>query len=52
MQHDAPLTRFLGDLIRTRDGRLTMADIRKRWSAGEYRGVRDDWAKKYVEMVR
>lgn len=30
-------------------GTLSKAEIRQKWAAGEYRGVKPEWAKGYME---
>ena len=42
---DFPATRFLQDAIRMDQGRLSKAEIRRKWAAGEYAGAPADYAK-------
>lgn len=43
-----PLTAYLCALIDVAEGRATKASVRDRWKAGEFKGVRQDWATEYA----
>lgn len=47
-----PLTDYICALIEVQMGRTTMDAVRARWKAGEFKGVRDDWAKAYADLHR
>ena len=48
----APLTAFLCDLIDIQERRITKDEVRARWKAGKYRGVKPDYAAWAMGMVR
>lgn len=48
---DAPLTRYLCALIEVSEGKCTADKLRERWKAGEFKGVRNDWAAIYAARL-
>lgn len=48
----SPITLFLCDLIDVQERRITKQEMRKRWQAGKYLGVKPDYAKWAMEAVR
>jgi len=44
-----PATRFVCDVARFRMGAMTKGQLRKNWAAGDYAGVRPDYAKWAME---
>ena len=46
----SPLTKYLCDLIGIQRGSLTARQVRQRWKAGAYIGVRSDWATAYAKQ--
>lgn len=51
-QRDFPLTRYLCALIEVSEGKCTAERLRERWKAGEFKGVRNDWAAEYAARFR
>lgn len=48
----APLTEYLCDLIDLQAGKIDKEEMRRRWTAGKYRGVKSDYAAWAMGMVR
>lgn len=46
-----PLTHYLCALIDVAEGRTTIDAVRARWKAGEFKGVRSDWAVEYAKRT-
>ena len=46
-----PLTKYLCALIDVAEKRCTMDDVRTRWKAGDFKGVRADWAAEYAKRL-
>ena len=44
------LTAYIIALIDVQNGRITATDLRQRWKAGEFKGVRTDWATAYAKL--
>lgn len=44
----SPATKFLADL---HSGQFTKAEMRKRWEAGEYTGLKPEWAAEWIRLA-
>lgn len=47
----SPLTTFLCDLVDVREHRIKKDEVSKRWKAGNYRGVKADYAAWAIGLI-
>lgn len=47
----SPLTTFLCDLVDVQERRISKDEVRKRWKAGNYRGVKAEYAKWAIGLI-